>query len=304
MVNSNKPNTNISNTSNSLSSHSSQLKVRSEHTNEIQLTKKNSFTDRANKLIKQFELLNNKLESNTSTNKNSSSSDSEEAKIISSLLLPSQYIDLSLFFYSPNQLDKDKDKDFLLQTSTDSSVLTSSTISSTSSSSVSNTSLLLNNSETMATAVSNNAHLNFNNSSTNNSSSDEHEELVAEMEIIERLPTQERLKQAKRRRALQLKKWNEFDSQFSQSTLNSKNSKNKLQFKNSRNIKFQHHIVLLDAIMRKDYDEVERLLQSGITPNSANEDGLTAIHQVCKFYHLYLIWLKFYYFQFFNLPHN
>jgi len=30
--------------------------------------------------------------------------------------------------------------------------------------------------------------------SINNSSSDEHEELLAEMELIERLPTQERLK--------------------------------------------------------------------------------------------------------------
>lgn len=50
----------------------------------------------------------------------------------------------------------------------------------------------------------------------------------------------------------------------------------------SRNIRFQDHIVLLDAIMRKDYDEVVRLLEVvGVTPNSANEDGLTAIHQCC-----------------------
>ena len=49
-----------------------------------------------------------------------------------------------------------------------------------------------------------------------------------------------------------------------------------------RGIRFQDHIVLLDAIMRKDYDEVERLLEVvGVTPNSANEDGLTAIHQCC-----------------------
>jgi len=34
--------------------------------------------------------------------------------------------------------------------------------------------------------------------------------------------------------------------------------------------------------MRKDYDEVVRLLEVvGVTPNSANEDGLTAIHQCC-----------------------
>ena len=33
--------------------------------------------------------------------------------------------------------------------------------------------------------------------------------------------------------------------------------------------------------MRKDHDEVERLLDSGVCVNAANEDGLTAIHQCC-----------------------
>lgn len=143
--------------------------------------------------------------------------------------------------------------------------------------------------------------------SITNSSSDEHEELLAEMELIERLPTQERLKQAKRRRALQLKKWSDYEreyqmgqqqhntlnsqadelngiEQFVEQQMNGRSSKRKkngkTMFKN-RSIKFQDHIVLLDAIMRKDYDEVERLLIAGITPNSANEDGLTAIHQCC-----------------------
>lgn len=130
--------------------------------------------------------------------------------------------------------------------------------------------------------------------SITNSSSDEHEELLAEMELIERLPTQERLKQAKRRRALQLKKWSDYEKEFqTNNTLNSnpddividlntrssKRKKQRVNFK-KRSIKFQDHIVLLDAIMRKDYDEVERLVISGLTPNSANEDGLTAIHQV------------------------
>jgi len=160
-----------------------------------------------------------------------------------------------------------------------------------------------------------------------NSSSDEHEELLAEMELIERLPTQERLKQAKRRRALQLKKWSDYEREcnliintnnntnsinnnsdeiehlrqlyrnsFHRSS-NKSSNRNKKQNRTSlnnnnynggrstnRSIKFQDHIVLLDAIMRKDYDEVERILNSGITPNSANEDGLTAIHQVCALF--------------------
>ena len=159
-------------------------------------------------------------------------------------------------------------------------------------------------------------------SNVNNvSSSDEHEELLAEMELIERLPTQERLKQAKRRRALQLKKWADNEREYQQqqqqqqqqqgadlmnnfffergptdstrsSTKRKRDGSNRTSgggaagvrladTNKRRSIKFQDHIVLLDAIMRKDYDEVERLLEVvGVTPNSANEDGLTAIHQV------------------------
>ena len=159
-------------------------------------------------------------------------------------------------------------------------------------------------------------------SNVNNvSSSDEHEELLAEMELIERLPTQERLKQAKRRRALQLKKWADNEREYQQqqqqqqqqqgadlmnnfffergptdstrsSTKRKRDGSNRTSgggaagvrladTNKRRSIKVQDHIVLLDAIMRKDYDEVERLLEVvGVTPNSANEDGLTAIHQV------------------------
>jgi hypothetical protein len=144
------------------------------------------------------------------------------------------------------------------------------------------------------------------------SGSDEHEDLLAEMELIERLPTQERLKQAKRRRALQLKKWSEYEKEYS-ALMNTHNNNNfgngmsngstagkkkrvnitsngRLEHQyvaptagSGRNIKFQDHVVLLDAIMRKDRDEVERLLRTGIAANAANEDGLTAIHQVCFF---------------------
>ena len=153
--------------------------------------------------------------------------------------------------------------------------------------------------------------------STNNSSSDEHEELLAEMELIERLPTQERLKQAKRRRALQLKKWSDYDRDLTQKQRthmpasssasviaerlcferegarneSRRGSKRKRQSHagagtRRRGIRFQDHIVLLDAIMRKDCEEVVRLLEVvGVTPNSANEDGLTAIHQVGFFGH-------------------
>jgi protein phosphatase 1 regulatory subunit 16A len=129
-----------------------------------------------------------------------------------------------------------------------------------------------------------------------------HEELLLEMELIERLPTQERLKQARRRRALQLKNWTEYDHECEEKTRHAhiytkhdapaKATTTKTTIaghrpqpsidkgKVSRSVKFHDHIMLLDAVSRKDYDEVKRLLESGVDPNISNEDGLTAIHQV------------------------
>lgn len=163
------------------------------------------------------------------------------------------------------------------------------------------------------------------------------------MELIERLPTQERLRQAKRRRAQQIKRWQEYEremnmheqqlqhhhhanhqhrhnghakvdiwpfkgssnssgsksssssgggggkkAQFqqqqsvaSQHSVSSQSQLQSLQANSRGGIRFQEHIVLLDAIMRRDYNEVEHLLVTGVSPNSANEDGLTAIHQCC-----------------------
>lgn len=75
---------------------------------------------------------------------------------------------------------------------------------------------------------------------------------LKEMELIERLPTQERLKQAKRRRALQLKKWQDHEKEFI------KQQKQQNNYNNTKNgVKFQDHIMLLDAVMRKDFDEGE-----------------------------------------------
>jgi hypothetical protein len=277
-------------------------------------------------------------------------------------LLPSQYIDLSLFFYSPPEIKQQKN---ILQLSSDSSDLVSSTTSTASStnsnqtnsslttsddsdrimmvmpSTTTTTTITTTNNTTTSPLVANQqqnspknplTQLNGNHKqqqklimspksiitnlslNVDSMSSDDHEELLAEMELIERLPTQERLKQAKRRRAIQLKKWDQYEKEMNQlmdqqnkmivnnsnglysqnnNKSKQKNIKNNIQMMNSvkiygsgvqTKIKFQDHVVLLDAIMRKDYDEVERLLQLGLPPNSANEDGLTAIHQVCKIY--------------------
>ncbi|CAF0977100.1 unnamed protein product [Didymodactylos carnosus] len=48
----------------------------------------------------------------------------------------------------------------------------------------------------------------------------------------------------------------------------------------SSQVKFPQNVVLLDAASRQDADEISRLLQTGnYNPNTANEDGLTPIHQ-------------------------
>lgn len=82
----------------------------------------------------------------------------------------------------------------------------------------------------------------------------DHQELLSEMELIERLPTQERLKQAKRRRAIQLKKWQDYEIELNMH----KNIQNS-SVNNKNEVRFQDHIMLLDAVMRKDYDEGELL---------------------------------------------
>jgi protein phosphatase 1 regulatory subunit 16A len=39
--------------------------------------------------------------------------------------------------------------------------------------------------------------------------------------------------------------------------------------------------MLLEAAARNDIDEVRRLLMLSVSPDSTNEDGLTALHQCC-----------------------
>ena len=39
--------------------------------------------------------------------------------------------------------------------------------------------------------------------------------------------------------------------------------------------------MLLEAAARNDIEEVRRLLSLHVTPDSTNEDGLTALHQCC-----------------------
>uniref|UniRef100_A0A1I8I9Z1 ANK_REP_REGION domain-containing protein n=1 Tax=Macrostomum lignano TaxID=282301 RepID=A0A1I8I9Z1_9PLAT len=131
----------------------------------------------------------------------------------------------------------------------------------------------------------------------------------AEMPQVEKLPAAERIRLAKKRRAQQLKRY----AQWSKAM-----DKKGHQVRNltgddpSRMVRFSQNIVLLEAAARGDIDEgkeagfsvwksysrpinpvfaialvlpdspaVRSLLKSGVNPNAANDDGLTALHQCC-----------------------
>ncbi|KAH8286831.1 hypothetical protein KR018_000721 [Drosophila ironensis] len=138
----------------------------------------------------------------------------------------------------------------------------------------------------------------------------EHADLVAEMQTVESLPTHERLQLARLRRAQQLKLARQKEKEWAKlqrakgntgsggsgtgGTLGNNvmngNADTTHHFRHAngsgtvsgrRHISFENSVVLLEAASRNDMPEVAALLQHGITPDAANEDGLTAMHQAC-----------------------
>ncbi|XP_022646333.1 protein phosphatase 1 regulatory inhibitor subunit 16B-like isoform X2 [Varroa jacobsoni] len=113
----------------------------------------------------------------------------------------------------------------------------------------------------------------------------EHHELVEEMTTLERMSTQERLKHAKKRRIQQLKKWTQREKELKRKEQRQEKSGAKLNNGGGRLVEYKVHFVpsvmLLEAAARNDVEEVRRLLMMGVSPDSTNEDGLTALHQCC-----------------------
>ena len=72
----------------------------------------------------------------------------------------------------------------------------------------------------------------------------------------------------------QLKRWEESDTNRCPDTVQNK----------PRKVKFQDGCVFLAACSSGDRDEVKRLLDRGADINTANIDGLTALHQVIAIY--------------------
>lgn len=73
------------------------------------------------------------------------------------------------------------------------------------------------------------------------------------------------------KRAEQLKRWEESDTNKQSSTP-----------KRASRIQFSSGIVFLAACTAGDKDEVQKLLKMGADINTANVDGLTALHQVSE----------------------
>jgi len=104
------------------------------------------------------------------------------------------------------------------------------------------------------------------------------------------LSTQERLRLAKRRRAAQLKRWTQRERERGVQQAGQQLQPDLLQgtgrvrHRHGRrlpaNIRFVSSVMLLESAARNDVEEVRRLLEAGVSPDSTNEDGLTALHQV------------------------
>ncbi|TWW71110.1 protein phosphatase 1 regulatory subunit 16A [Takifugu flavidus] len=105
----------------------------------------------------------------------------------------------------------------------------------------------------------------------------DHSELLAEMTTVARLSATERLKHAQKRRTQQLKAWAQMEKE---SARGSRAKANKKKTRTNK-VKFPDAVTLLEATARNDLDEVRQLLNSGISPDLVNEDGLTALHQCC-----------------------
>ena len=66
-------------------------------------------------------------------------------------------------------------------------------------------------------------------------------------------------------------------SKLKKSNINNNLSVKKVDYK----VHFVPSVMLLEAAARNDIEEVRRLLMLSVSPDSTNEDGLTALHQCC-----------------------
>lgn len=81
------------------------------------------------------------------------------------------------------------------------------------------------------------------------------------------------------KRAEQLKRWEDSDTNRASNTPKDPAS---------RRVKFSSGCVFLAACLSGDKEDILRLIENGVDIDTANVDGLTALHQVNKFIQLFL----------------
>ena len=92
----------------------------------------------------------------------------------------------------------------------------------------------------------------------------DHQELVGELGMLEKLSTQDRLKLARKRRLQQLKRWTQYEKQLEKDNTKKRKSgvmaagkpRNNVN-KMARNVRFVSSVMLLEAAARNDIDEGE-----------------------------------------------
>ncbi|XP_023376093.1 protein phosphatase 1 regulatory subunit 16A isoform X1 [Pteropus vampyrus] len=110
----------------------------------------------------------------------------------------------------------------------------------------------------------------------------EHLELLAEMPMVGRMSTQERLKHAQKRRAQQVKMWAQAEKEAQGRKGHRQRPRREVAVSGpQKRVLFPASVTLLEAAARNDLEEVRQFLESGVSPDLANEDGLTALHQSC-----------------------
>lgn len=91
------------------------------------------------------------------------------------------------------------------------------------------------------------------------------------------------------KRAEQLKRWEDSDTNRASNTPKDPAS---------RRVKFSSGCVFLAACLSGDKEDILRLIENGVDIDTANVDGLTALHQVNKFIQLFFTYPSLFLFSF------
>ncbi|KAM4692049.1 protein phosphatase 1 regulatory inhibitor subunit 16B [Rhinophrynus dorsalis] len=106
-------------------------------------------------------------------------------------------------------------------------------------------------------------------------------DLLAELQLLEKASTLERLRAAKKRREQQLKRWAQNEREEESRRRRQQRARRKSTPSRVKRVSFPSRVTLHEACLRNDPEEVLSLLQNNVDPNLSNEDGLTALHQCC-----------------------